>query len=51
MMKRYIEQSETGEFTPDIAALLVNAKVTRNAKNNAPSPLDTSNLPSMAGGC
>ncbi len=51
MMKRYIEQSATGEFTPDMAALLVGTKVTRGAKKNAPSPLDTSNLPSMAGGC
>lgn len=51
MMKRYVEQAATGEYTPDIAALLVGTKVSRRAKRNAPSPLDTSNLPSMAGGC
>lgn len=51
MMKRYVEQEASGEYTPDISALLINTKVSRRAKKNAPSPLDTSNLPSMAGGC
>lgn len=51
MMKRYVEQAESGEYTPDISALLVGTVVSKNAKKNAPSPLDTSNLPDMAGGC
>lgn len=51
MMKRYVEQAETGKFTPDIAALLVGTKVSRGARKNAPSPLDVKNLPDMAGGC
>lgn len=51
MMKRYVEQAESGEYTPDISALLVNTKVSRRAKKSAPSPLDITNLPNMAGGC
>jgi len=51
MMKRYVEQAKTGEYTPDMAALLVGTKVSRKAKKNAPSPLDVKNLPDMAGGC
>ncbi len=51
MMKRYVEQEKAGNFTPDMAALLVGSKVSNRAKKNTPSPLDVSNLPSMAGGC
>lgn len=51
MMKRYAEQSGTGKYTPDISALLVGTKVSKSAKKNAPSPLDTTNLPDMVGGC
>jgi hypothetical protein len=51
MMKRYVEQAATGEFTPDISALLVNTNISNRAKKNAPSPLDVTNLPDMAGGC
>jgi len=52
MMKRYMEQAPTSEFTPDMAALLHNTKVKKGAKVNiVPVSEAMKNLPSMAGGC
>jgi len=51
MMQRYVKQAVTGEFTPDMAALLVNTGISKRAKKNVPSPLDLNNLPDMSGGC
>ncbi len=52
MMKKYITQAESEKFTPDIAALLLNTRINKNAKNiSIPLPSNVENLPDMAGGC
>lgn len=52
MMKKYIEQSQTGKFTPDIAALLHGIEVKKGAKVKQASVEEAiKNLPDMAGGC
>lgn len=52
MIKKYVTQTETGDYTPDIAALLLNTSVNKNAKGvSIPSPTSIENLPDMAGGC
>lgn len=52
MMKRYIDQAPKGNFTPDIAALLLNAKIDKNADiKTLPVSESIENLPDMAGGC
>lgn len=52
MMKRYMMQAKKGDFTPDIAALLLDAKIDKNA-NVKTMDISTSieALPDMAGGC
>ena len=51
-MKRYIDQAASGNFTPDMAALLLNAKFDKNADVKViPVSESIENLPDMAGGC
>lgn len=52
MMKKYIEQAQTGQFTPDMAALLHGIEMKKGAKVKKTSVEEAiKNLPDMAGGC
>ena len=50
MMQKYISQVSTGEYTPDMAALIMGLDVKSSSGKNTPLPTDLS-LPDMAGGC
>ncbi len=51
MMKKYIEEIETGNYTPDISALTLGTKINgrKNAGFGLPASFDS--LPDMVGGC
>lgn len=52
MMKRYMTQAVKGDFTPDMAALMLNAKIDENADiKTVDVSASIENLPDMAGGC
>ncbi|MEK7189529.1 MAG: hypothetical protein AAB666_00940 [Patescibacteria group bacterium] len=53
MIKKISEQLQSGQFTPDIAALVLNLKMPKYSATsaNAPLPSDIKDLPGMVGGC
>ena len=53
MVQKMTDQLQSGQYTPDIAALLLDVKLPKYGANNnsAPVPSDIQNLPSMVGGC
>ncbi len=55
MMNKLVTQLQSGQFTPDISALLLDVdknKLLKNAgQGDVPLPSDINNLPSMAGDC
>jgi hypothetical protein len=63
MIARYMEQSQTGQYTPDIAGLLLNldedaakkaiesVKTASHGQSTGSLPSSLDNLPSMVGGC
>ena len=50
MMQKYISQVNSGQYSADMAALVMGLKVKSNSGQNAPLPTDLS-LPDMSGGC
>lgn len=51
-IKKMISQLQSGEYTPDIAALILNIDLPDyGGGKNAPLPSEIENLPSMIGGC
>lgn len=50
MMKKYVQQTATGNYTPDISGLIFGAKFT-GEKTNIPTDFSIESLPDMAGGC
>lgn len=54
-IKKLVKQLQSGEFTPDISALLLDIDVSKLSENlqdgDIPLPSEIKNLPSMAGGC
>jgi hypothetical protein len=53
MIQKMTDQIQSGQYTPDIAALLLDVKLPKYGANShsAPVPSDIQNLPSMVGGC
>ena len=53
MVAKISEQLGTGQYTPDVAALLLDLKIPKysGVSNNAPQPNDSKNLPGQVGGC
>ena len=53
MIKKISEQLQSGQYTPDIAALVLGLKLPKYSASSASAPLpsDIKNLPSMVGGC
>jgi len=53
MIKKISEQLQNGQFTPDIAALVLNLKMPKYSASSASAPLpsDIKDLPGMVGGC
>lgn len=53
MIQKMSTQIQSGQYTPDIASLLLNVKLPKYGANShaAPVPSDIQNLPSMVGGC
>ncbi|MBI5023007.1 MAG: hypothetical protein HZC05_02480 [Candidatus Magasanikbacteria bacterium] len=53
MIKKISEQLQSGQYTPDIAALVLNLKLPKYSASNvgAPLPSEIKDLPSMVGGC
>lgn len=53
MIKKISEQLQSGQFTPDIAALVLNLKMPKYSANSASAPLpsEIKDLPGMVGGC
>lgn len=52
MIKKMATQLQSGEYTPDIAALILNMDLSDyGSGKTAPLPLEIENLPSMVGGC
>jgi hypothetical protein len=53
MIKKISEQLQSGQFTPDIAALVLNLKIPKYSASSAGAPLpsDIKDLPGMVGGC
>lgn len=53
MIKKISEQLQSGQFTPDIAALVLNLKMPKYSATSASAPLpsDIKDLPGMVGGC
>jgi len=55
MIKKLVEQAQSGNFTPDISALLLKVdkeKLLKNAvSGDVPLPSEIEDLPGMAGGC
>jgi len=50
MMQKYMEQVQSGEYTPDMAALVMGLKIKASSGQATPLPSDL-DLPNMAGGC
>jgi hypothetical protein len=53
MIQKMSDQIQSGQYTPDIASLLLNVKLPKYGESSqaAPIPSDIKNLPSMVGGC
>ena len=53
MIQKMSDQIQSGQYTPDIASLLLDVKLPKYGANSqsAPVPSDIKNLPSMVGGC
>jgi len=62
MIQKYLQQSQTGKYTPDIAALLLNADeaklkemkqavASQKSQSSGQVPASVNDLPSMVGGC
>ena len=62
MIQKYIQQAQAGQYTPDIAALLLDvdeeklkemkAAVASGSTQDSSEPVaDINNLPNMVGGC
>ena len=53
MVQKMSDQLQSGQYTPDIASLLLDVKLPKYGANSsaAPVPSDIKNLPSMVGGC
>ena len=53
MIHKMSGQIQSGQYTPDIAALLLDVKLPKYGDNNtaAPVPSEIQNLPGMVGGC
>lgn len=53
MIQKMTSQIQSGQYTPDIASLLLDVKLPKYGANShsAPVPSDIQNLPSMVGGC
>jgi len=53
MISKLISQVQSGNYTPDIAAILLEVDKSKLSKNaaNVPAPSSIENLPNMAGGC
>lgn len=53
MIQKMTDQIQSGQYTPDIASLLLDVKLPKYGANSQPAPVpsDIQNLPSMVGGC
>lgn len=53
MIQKMTDQIQSGQYTPDIASLLLDVKLPKYGAggSSAPLPSDIKNLPSMVGGC
>ena len=52
MVQRFLEEQKSGQFTPDIAALLIGVdKEKLNIGEDVPLPSNLKDLPGMVGGC
>lgn len=51
MIQKTVTQVSSGEYTPDIASLLLGIDVSQYAGKSTPLPSEIQNLPSMVGGC
>lgn len=53
MVQKMTDQLQSGQYTPDIAALLLDVKLPKYGANShsAPVPSDIKNLPGQVGGC
>ena len=52
MASRFLEQAQTGKYTPDIASLLIGIDTSKLNIAEASSVTDAlANVPSMVGGC
>lgn len=51
MIKKLADQIQSGQYTPDIASLLIGVDVSKISNTSAPLPSDIKDLPSMVGGC
>lgn len=53
MIQKMTDQIQSGQYTPDIASLLLDVKLPKYGVNSqsAPVPSDIKNLPNMVGGC
>lgn len=53
MMNKVSEQIQSGEYTTDVASLLLDVKLPKynNSKGKIPLPTSITDLPSMVGGC
>ncbi|TSC84232.1 MAG: hypothetical protein G01um101413_527 [Parcubacteria group bacterium Gr01-1014_13] len=53
MVQKTMDQIQSGKYTPDIAALLLDVKLPKYGANDikSPAPSDLENAPGMVGGC
>lgn len=53
MVQKTMDQIQSGKYTPDIAALLLDVKLPKYGASDskAPAPSDIQNAPAMVGGC
>lgn len=51
MIKKMSEQLQSGNYTPDIASLILDLDLSNYSGQDAPLPSEIKDLPSMVGGC